>query len=277
MIHPSAIVLGDVVFGDGVEVGPGCVIDGTRGAVSLEAGVKLIASVQLRGPIEIGAGTVVYPFACLGFEPQDVKFDSKGGTLGVKIGSKCIIREHVTVHAASNGKPRATTVGDNCFLMVNAHVGHDALVQNHVVMVNNTAIGGHAELHERCTVGGGAAIHQFCRVGRLAFVSGVTPISAEVPPFTVVWGRNDLAGLNLVGMRRSGMSRDEITLVRAAFREAIKPNLSLPKTIEILRRLGEKSPAVMEMAEFYATCKRTTARYRSTQRGVDSDDDGVVV
>ena len=262
-IHPSAAISGPTEFGKDVHIGAYCVINGP---VKLGDGVRLIGNVYLNGPVEIGARTTVHPFASIGFAPQDVKFKPELGTVGVKIGEDCQLREHVTIHSASNGKTRPTTVGDRCFLMVAAHMGHDSIIGNDVVLVNNTALGGHVELGDRVTVGGGAVVHQFCRIGRLAFVGGGSTITTEVPPFCLVWGRNQLAGLNVIGMRRAGVSREEITTIRRAFREAIRTRPAREIMLRRLREIGANCGPVMEMADFVSTSTRAIVQYSSKSR-----------
>ncbi len=252
-IHPTATVDDRAVLADDAEIGPYCIVSG---AVTLGPGVRLLARVSLQGPLTIGAGTVVYPNASLGFEPQDYKFKPGSPTAGVVIGAGCLIREHATVHAATN-REKPTRIGDRVFLMVNSHVGHDAEVRDDAILVNNVALGGHAEVHERAIVSGGCVLHQFGRVGRLAMCSGGSVMTNDVPPFCMAAQRNMLVGLNLVGMRRSGMPRAEIDAVRGAYREVLRRN---PPRAELLAKLAERgreSPSVMLMHDFVAATKRS--------------------
>jgi UDP-N-acetylglucosamine acyltransferase len=254
-IHPSAIIDPEAALSPGVDIGPNCTL---RGAVKLGAGVTLIANVYLQGPLEVGEGTTVYPNACIGFPPQDFKFKPGMASAGVKIGAHCIIREGMTIHAASKapGAGPPTTVGDRCFLMVQSHIGHDAKVGSDVVLCNGALIAGHAEVGDKVTLSGNVAVHQFVRVGRLAMFSGLTAVSRDVPPFCLVGGRNTIHGLNAVGLRRNGVSREEITMLRRAFREAFRARVPRAEQIEILTELGRKSACVLEMAEFCAASKR---------------------
>lgn len=268
-IHPSAVISRESEIAPGVEIGPGCVLEGN---VKLAEGVRLVASVFLKGPISIGPRTIVWPLACLGYEPQDMKFKLGEPTPGVKIGADCLIREHVTIHAASTGKDRPTTIGDRCFLMVNSHMGHDALVGNDVTMVNNTALGGHASVGDKATLGGLTAVHQFGRIGRYAFLSGGATLTADVPPYCTAYGRNVLAGLNLVGMRRAGIPREQITQAREAFRLCFRSGMQRGEMVPRLRELGAHCPPVMEMADFVASCTRTIAVYDSRSRGEHEND-----
>lgn len=244
--HPTAIIAGDCTFGAGVEVGPHCVL---HGPVELGEGVRLVGHVYLQGPVKIGPGTIVYPFACVGFPPQDYKFALGDRTAGVKIGSNTILREHVTIHAATNDRT-PTTVGDRVFMMCSTHVGHDGHVGNGVIMVNGAGIAGHARVDDAATLSGAALVHQHVHVGRLAFLSGGTAVSANVPPFCTVMERQRLGGVNLVGMRRAGIPRDQITEVRRAFREVFRGTMPRPEQIRLLRERAAGCPAVAELAEF---------------------------
>jgi UDP-N-acetylglucosamine acyltransferase len=264
-IHPTSHISKETELGPEVEIGPLCVI---TGRVSLARGVRLIAGVHINGPVTIGEGTILYPGACIGFPAQDYKVKPGDPTAGVVIGAGCLIREHATVHAATK-QDQPTRLGDKVFMMVNAHVGHDGRVGNNVVMVNNSGIGGHAQLHDNVTLGGAALVHQFDRVGRMAFVSGSSAISTDIPPFCMAWKRNRLAGLNLVGMRRGGIPRDQITTVREAYRLAFRSGVTKPEMLAILRDLGRGCPPVAEMAEFVATATRPIAK---ASAGVDAEE-----
>lgn len=250
-IHPSAIVSADCTTGDGVEIGPYSIISGR---VKLGDGVRLIAHVHINGPVEIGPGTILYPGACIGFPPQDVKFKQGDATAGVVIGRDCQIREHVTVHAATK-VDIPTRVGDRVFMMVNTHLGHDARADNDSVLVNNASMAGHSYLGERAILSGACMIHQFTRVGRLAMLSGAN-VSMDLPPFCVATGRNRIGALNFVGMRRNGISRRDIDAVKAAYHEIITPSLPRPEMIAALAERARTSPAVAEIHRFVVEAKR---------------------
>lgn len=257
-IHPSAVVSPEAKLAPDVEIGPLCVI---TGKVNLGEGVRLIASVHIQGPATIGAGTILYPGACIGFEPQDYKFtpataDNPGTpTAGVVIGERCLVREHATVHASTNAEA-PTTVGDGCFLMASSHVGHDCRVGNRVILVNFAGLSGHCEVADNVTISGHVGIHQFVRIGRLAFLSGGVVAGMDVPPFCTVNERNRLGGINLVGMRRAGIDRAEITAVRRAFRRCFRAPLPTREMLEALDAEAADSPAIAEIAEFVRGTKR---------------------
>lgn len=270
-IHPTAIIDPQAELAPGVEIGPNCTI---RGDVKLGRGVVLMANVFLQGPLRVGEGTVMYPNVCVGFPPQDFKFKPGMASAGVIIGSHCVLREGMTIHQASKapGAGHPTTVGDRCFLMVQSHVAHDARVGNDVVMCNGALVAGHAEVGDKVTISGNVAIHQFVRVGRLVMFSGVTAVSRDVPPFCMVTERNAMIGLNTVGLRRNGVPREEITLLRRAFREAFRTKLVRQEQLAILQALGARSPFVQEMAEFCAASKRGLVV--AHERGSDAEAEG---
>jgi UDP-N-acetylglucosamine acyltransferase len=205
--------------------------------------------------MSIGADTIIYPFACLGFPPQDVKVKLGDPTPGIVIGSKCTIREHATVHSASHATI-PTTIGDRAFFMVNAHVGHDAQVGNDVILVNNASLGGHSIVGDRVTLGGHTAIHQFVKIGRFAFLSGGLAATCDVPPFTLMARRNEVSSVNVVGMRRNGFSNEDITATRLAFRKVFRGTLQRSEMLEILDEIGAECKPVAEIAEFIRNATR---------------------
>lgn len=264
-IHPTAIVDARATLNAGVKIGPGCVI---VGAVTLGEGVELVANVYLQGPLTIGARTRVWPGAALGCEPQDYKIKPGFPTAGVVIGEDCLIRECVTVHAATKVDV-PTRLGDRVFMMVGSHAGHDALVSNDVILVNGSMLAGHTQVHERATISGNSAVHQFCRIGKFAMISGVSVITTEYPPYCVGAGRNSIAGINVVGMRRAGFSREDITQTRKAYREVFRKMLTRPVMIEKLTEMGQNCGPVMDMANFVREAKRAITPHRSPRAAGD--------
>ena len=252
-IHPSAEVSDLCELAEGCAVGPGCRL---IGKVVLGPGVQLLGPCVIHGPVTIGARTAVYPFVSIGFPPQDYKVKPGDPTAGVVIGEDCILRESVTIHAASNDHT-PTTIGDRVFMMVQSHAGHDARVGNDVVIVNGSVLGGHSVVGDRANLSGLVAIHQFVRVGRLAMVSGGTAHSMDIPPFCMAPERNRIVGLNLVGLRRSGVPRQEIAALRDAFRAALYPAIPREEQLAILDGMRDRSPLIGELHEFIATAKRS--------------------
>jgi len=214
LVHASAMVAAGALIGPGCRVGPYCIVGPD---VTLEEGVELSSHVVIEGLTRIGAGSRLSPFASVGLAPQDLKY--RGEPTGVDVGARCQIREHVTIHRGSVGGDGITRVGNDCMLMACSHVGHDSQVGDRVILANNVMLGGHVKLGEQSFLGGGAAVHQMVRIGRHAMVGGLAGVTNDIPPFGNVFGLPArLVGLNIVGLRRRGFSRENLHALRAAFR-----------------------------------------------------------
>lgn len=218
-IHPTAVVLPGSELGVGVEVGPWCVVEP---GVEVGDGCRLLPHVHLLGRTTLGEGCVVGTGSVLGGEPQDIEFD--GARTRVEIGRECRIHEHVTVHRAT-AEDGATTVGERVMMMANSHVGHDARVENDVVLVNGALVAGHARVGAGAILSGNSAVHQFCRVGRLALVGGACMVTRDAPPFSIVVGSYPACwrGPNTIGMRRADFSADDRDAVRKALAAIFGP------------------------------------------------------
>lgn len=212
-IHPSAVVE------DGATIGPACVIGpfSVVGAdVTLARGVVLKSHVVLAGITEIGEDCEIYPFATIGEIPQDLKFE--GEKTRLIVGARNRIREGVTMNTGTKGGGGITRVGDDCLFMTGAHVGHDTTVGDRVILANQAALAGHCVVADDVIIGGLSGIHQFVRLGRGAIIGAVTMVTNDVIPYGLVQGpRGELDGLNLVGLKRRGVSRADISALRAAF------------------------------------------------------------
>lgn len=212
-IHPSAIVERGAELGAGVEVGPFCMVGAKA---KLGEGVKLVSHVTVSGSTSVGARTVIHPHAALGGPPQDLKF--KGEDTKLIVGADNVIREGVTFNLGTVTGRGQTVVGSKGFFMACSHVGHDCIVGDGVVMGNNTPLGGNAVVDDFVILGGNAAVHQFGRVGKYAFIGGGAPVVGDVIPFGMVDNHGRLHGLNLIGLKRRGFSRDAIHQLRALYR-----------------------------------------------------------
>lgn len=214
LIHPSAVVEPGAQIGAGCRVGPFCTVGP---AVVLEEGVELLSHVVIEGQTRIGAESRLSAYASVGLPPQDLKY--RGEPTGVVVGPRSYLREHVTIHRGSVGGDGMTRVGADCLLMACSHVGHDCRLGDHVILANNVMLGGHVQLGDQCFLGGGAAIHQMVRVGRGAMVGGLAGVTNDVPPFGNVFGLPArLVGMNVIGLRRRGFSRESLHQLRLAYR-----------------------------------------------------------
>jgi UDP-N-acetylglucosamine acyltransferase len=212
-IDPSAKIAPSAVIGNDVEIGPYCVVGPN---VAIGDGCKLVAQVHIAGHTTIGPGTTIYPFASLGTPPQSVHY--RGGPTKLVIGARCQLRESVTINIGTEDGGGTTTVGDECFLMVGAHVGHDCQVGRNVIIANNTMLGGHCRVGDYVFLGGHCAVHQNVRIGENAMVAGYSAFADDVIPFGfVLQPVARLAGVNVVGMRRRGVGKDAIRAVQQTY------------------------------------------------------------
>lgn len=244
-IHPSAIIEDGARLGADVIIGPFCFVGPE---VVLGDRVELKSHVVVTGDTEVGADTVIFPFCCIGEIPQDVKF--KGEAAKLVIGARNRIREHVTMNPGTEGGGGVTRVGDDGFFLAGCHVAHDATVGDRVIIVNQSAVAGHCVIEDDVIIGGLCGIHQFVRIGRGAIIGALTMVTNDVIPYGLVQGpRGELDGLNLVGLKRRGAARADITALRVAFQTLKDGDGSF---LERARRLGEESDSsyVSQMVDF---------------------------
>lgn len=244
-LHPSAIVESGATIGAGCRIGPFCTIGPE---VTLGEGVVLKSHVVVTGWTEIGDGTVVFPFATIGEIPQDLKF--KGERTQLIVGQRNRIREGVTMNTGTEGGGGVTQVGDDNLFMTGVHIGHDCVVGNRTVMANQVAIAGHCLIGDDVIVGGLSGVHQWVRVGQGAIIGAVTMVTNDVIPYGLVQGpRGELDGLNLVGLKRRGVERAEISALRAAYQALASGEGAF---LDRARKLAEEtdSPHVREVTDF---------------------------
>ena len=244
-IHPTALIHQGAKIGAGVEIGPYCTIG--DGAVIGRA-VRLISHVVVEGLTEIGEHTVVHPFAVLGGPPQHLAH--KGEPTRLVIGERNIIREHVTMHTGTAIGRGVTTVGSDGLFMVGSHVAHDCIVGDHVVFANNATLGGHVQVGDYVFMGGLSAVHQWSRIGRHAFIGGLAPVTKDVIPFALVGNDAHIEGMNLVGLKRRGFSRDTINDLRAAYRMLFAEEGTFQERLDDVARVFGKSTEVSEVVAF---------------------------
>lgn len=245
-IHPTAIVDPKAQLAPGVTVGPYCVVGAN---VALDDGVVLHSHVVVEGRTSIGARTQIYPFASIGHAPQDLKYKGEPSTL--EIGTDNLIREHVTMNPGTEGGGMVTRVGSHCAFLTASHVGHDSIVGDHVVFSNNVMLAGHCKIDDYVIFGGGAALHQFGRVGKHAFVGGMSAVENDVIPYGLVVGnRAHLMGLNLIGLKRRGFTREQIQAMREAYALLFSEEGTLRDRVETAAERYVGKPEVMEIVNF---------------------------
>ena len=215
MIHNSSIINKKAQLSKNVKIGPFCYIGPN---VQLEENVELVSNIHIEGNTFIGNGTKIFPFACIGTQPQDLKF--KGEENSLTIGNNNVIREYVTINPGTEGGGSKTSIGNNCLFMISSHIAHDCNVGNNVIIANNVPIGGHVTIEDSVVIGGNSAVQQFTRIGRLAMIGGMTGVLKDVIPFGLSLGnRNYLQGLNLIGLRRKKYDNKKIIGLDKAYKD----------------------------------------------------------
>jgi UDP-N-acetylglucosamine acyltransferase len=266
-IHPSSIVEEGAQIGGGVRIGPFCHI--SADAV-IGDGVELVSHVSVMGATTIGASTKVYPMATLGAPPQNTKH--KGGRTTLVIGANCTIREGVTMHVGTDTSRGETTVGDNGNFLAYAHIAHDCVVGNNATFANGATLGGHCEIGNNVYIGGLSAVHQFVRVGDNAFLGGCSAFVGDVIPYAIAVGnRASLRGLNIIGLKRAGLPRAEIYLLRKAYRTIFDRSRTVSENVELAKVEFASSPTAMKIIDFISS--RGKRHYAvPSLKGSDGDD-----
>ncbi len=249
LIHPTAVVDPGAEIGSGVQVGPYAVLEqdtviGDRCTISAHAVIKQHTI--------LGSGNLIAEGAVLGGEPQDLKYSGKRSYL--QIGNRNVFRENVTVNRATEPEGR-TKIGHSCFLMAYSHVAHECIVGNHVVLANNVALAGHVTLGDHAFLAGGAGVHQFCHVGKMSMIGGQAKVVQDVLPFFLVDGAPAVhRSLNLVGLRRSRLSKAHLRSLKKAYRMLASTELKLAGKLEELK--SRDSPLLAELANFIESSER---------------------
>lgn len=245
-IHPTAVVERGAKIGDNVTIGPYSLIGPD---VVLGDGVTIQGHVVVTGRTDIGAGSAIHSFAAIGEAPQDLGYRNE--PTSVSIGPRCVIREHATIHRGTAKGRKKTVIGADCFIMVGAHVAHDCIVGEHVILVNYATIGGHVEVGDYAILSGLAAVQQRIRVGAHAFIGGLTGVSTDVIPFGIAIGdRAQLGGLNIIGLKRRGFDRKTIHALRNAYQEIFDGAGSrLQRVEQIAEKYADIAP-VMAIVDF---------------------------
>ena len=215
MIHNSSVIDKRAKVSKTVKIGPFCYV-GPK--VELLDNVELISNVHIEGNTKIGKGTKIFPFASIGTQPQDLKYNNEKNSL--IIGEQNIIREYVTINPGTEGGGSKTEIGNNCLFMISSHIAHDCKIGNNVIIANNVPLGGHVTIEDSVVIGGNSAVQQFTRIGRLAMIGGMTGVLKDVIPFGLSFGnRNYLQGINLIGLRRKKYENKKILELDTAYKK----------------------------------------------------------
>lgn len=254
-IHPTAIIDPRAELAEDVKVGPYAVINGDA---VIGKGTEVMAQAFVDSYTTIGEGCRIFPFASVGAEPQDLKF--QGEKTELIVGNNVTIRESTTLHRGTADGGGVTRVGDGCLLMAYVHIAHDCQIGNDVIMANNLAMSGHVTVEDGATIGGMVGIHQFTRIGKHAFIGGFSRVSKDVPPYMLGEGAVDfkLHGPNIIGLKRKGFPQETINALKDAFRIIFRNRRPLAQVLEETRASFPDIEEVVTLVEFI----------RSSERGV---------
>ena len=251
MIHKTAIIDPKAKISDNVKVGAYSVIGPN---VEIGKGTEVQSHVIITGDTEIGSNNKIYPFTSIGNDPQDLKF--KGEKTKLRIGNNNKIREYVTINPGTDGGGGLTKVGSNCLFMVSAHIAHDCVVGDNVILANNVPLGGHAHVDENAIIGGNSAVQQFTRVGKFAMIGGMCGVVRDVIPYGIAHGnRSILQGLNLIGLRRKNIPNKEILILTEAYKEIFK-NENLTENLNNLSSEFKNNVLVLDVINFIEKDKK---------------------
>ena len=250
-IHKTAIIEGDVKIHEGVEIGPNVII---RGNVEIQEGTKIQAGVIIEGNVKIGKNNTIFPYATLGFVPQDYAYKKEESW--VIIGDNNTIREYVNIHRAT-GKGKATEIGNNNYIMGFVHIAHNVKIGSNVIIVNSAGLAGYVEVEDNAYISGLVGVHQFVRIGAYSIVGGVSAVAQDVPPYVLVRGvPASVYGLNLVGLRRKGFSNERIRDIKGAFRILYQKGYPTEKALLEIKKSYPDNNDIKHFVEFIEHSKR---------------------
>ena len=251
MIHNTAIIDPKAKLHKNVKVGPYSIIGAN---VEIEENTEVQSHVCILGNTKIGKNNKIYPFASIGNDPQDLKFQGEETILEIGNGNR--IREYVTINPGTSGGGGLTKVGNKCLFMVSAHIAHDCFVGDNVILANNVPLGGHAHIEDNVIIGGNSAVQQFTRVGRSAMVGGMCGVVRDIIPYAMVHGnRSKLQGLNLIGLRRKNIPNKDIKILSDAYKEIFK-NENLTENLNNLSKELKQNELVSEVVDFIERDKK---------------------
>ena len=268
LIHPTAHIDPSARLGSGVRVGAGAVIGAD---VEIGDDTEIGPGAQVLGPTRLGRENHVYGLACVGFDPQDLKF--KGERSELVVGDRNTIREFTTLNRGTEFGGGTTRIGSDNLFMAYSHVGHDSQVGSRTVFTNGATLAGHVEVDDDATIGAMSAVHQFCRVGKHAYIGGFSVITLDALPFARTVGQKPLCyGVNRIGLERKGLDAEAIREIERAFRILLRSGKNTSQALEELRGLAERSPAIDYLIDFVASSKRGVIKAkRAGSRGAGTD------
>jgi UDP-N-acetylglucosamine acyltransferase len=251
-IHETAVVNPSAEFGNDCFIGPFCTVGET---VRLANNVRLDSHVVIDGRTSVGSGTHIFPFVSIGLAPQDLKYD--GEPTSVEIGERNHIREFVTIHRGTSGGGGITRIGNDNLLMAQAHVAHDCQLGSNIIMANAATLAGHVEIADRASIGAYSGVHQFCRVGFESFIGGYSVVVKDAPPFAIIQGNHAKCyGLNRIGLRRRGYSKETIEKLNHAYHLLLSAKLNTTQAIERIREEIKGCLEVDLVVKFFESSER---------------------
>ncbi len=259
-IHPSAKIEDGVELGEGVYIGE---------EVTIKKGTIIKPYTYIEGYTKIGENNVIGPFAVIGTPPQHLAY--KGEETWVEIGNNNVIREFVTIHRGTTIDDGITRIGNNCFLMSYVHIAHDCKVGDQVIMANNSTLAGHVRVGNKVVFGGFAVVHQFCRIGSYVFVSGMSGIDKDVPPYVKVFGiPAKIQGINLIGLRRAGFTKEEIRKISQAISFFLDAPGTIKEIIQELKNIFKDEEIIKELITFLENPSKMGIMRRKPFEGEES-------
>lgn len=256
MIHSTAVISDKATLGENVTVGPFCVVDDD---VVIGDNCVLKSHVVVRGPTKIGKNNIFYQFSSIGEDCQDKKY--QGERTELTIGDDNVFREGVTVHRGTVQDDSITIIGSRNLLMVNAHVAHDCVIGDDIILANNTAVAGHVHIDDFAIVGGAVGIHQFCKVGKHAFLGAGGIILRDVPPYVMVSGHKHIPqGINSEGLRRRGFDKETIMAIKRAYRIIYREGNTIDEAVEKLAPSASENSDVATLVAFLKNAERGIIR-----------------
>ena len=251
MIHSSSVIEKKAKISSKVKIGPFCYVGPN---VELADEVELVSNVHIEGNTKIGKGTKIFPFASIGTQPQDLKFNNEKNSLS--IGKNNLIREYVTINPGTEGGGSKTIIGNNCLFMISSHIAHDCKIGDNVIIANNVPLGGHVIIENNVVIGGNSAVQQFTRIGEMAMIGGMTGVLHDVIPYGLSTGnRNSLQGLNLIGLRRAKFENKDILGLSEAYKE-IFATRNINENITKLNGSFKENPLVKNVIDFITKDKK---------------------